>query len=130
MGNCLCPGLLRALFRGQSLFLLIKPRGVVPLPGDALSAVKLKDPLCGVIQKVAVMGYRNDGAGESMQELLEPFHALSIKVVRRLIEQQHVGARKQKPAQSHTSLFTARQILDHSIPGREPQRIRCNFHLC
>ena len=75
------------------------------------------------------MGDGDHGAGELLQELLEPFDALGIEVIRRLVEQQHVRLRQQQPAQRDAALLTARQLADFRVPRRQPQRVRGDFHL-
>ena len=130
MGNRLGARLLLALFDFQTLFLLLEPGGIVPLPGNALAAVKFKNPFGRVIKKIAVMRYGNDGPGEAVQELLKPLHAFSIEVVCRFVKKQHVGLRQKQSAQCHTALFAAREVLDHRVPRGQTQGVRGNFHLC
>ena len=73
------------------------------------------------------MRYRNDCAGETHQELLQPFHRFRIQVVGRLVQQQHIGLAQQEFAQSDAAFFTAGQIADFCIPFRQAQRIGGDF---
>ena len=129
VGNRLGAGFLLTLFHLQAFFLLIEPRGVVPLPRNAFTAVKFENPLRRVVEEVPVMRHRDHRTGEAVQELLEPFHAFRIKMVRRFVKKQHVGTRQEKAAQGHPALFTAREVLDDGVPRRQAQSIRRNFHL-
>ena len=96
------------------------------MPG---AAVELEDPLGGVVEEVAVVGDRDDGAREALQELLEPVDRFGVEVVGRLVEQQHVGLRQQHPAQGDTALLAARQLADHRVPRREAERIGGDLEL-
>ncbi|MCY1214074.1 hypothetical protein D9M72_258780 [compost metagenome] len=117
------------LFLLQARFLLVEPRAVVALPGDALAAVQLQDPFGGVIEEVAVVGHGHHGAREARQELLQPVHRLRIQVVGRFVEQQHVGARQQQAAQRHAALFTAGEMFDLRVPRRQAQRVGGDLQL-
>ena len=75
------------------------------------------------------MGDRNHGAGEILQELLQPIHALGIQMVGGLVEQQHVGLGQQQAAQRDAAFFTAGQILDDRFPRWQAQRIGGDFEL-
>ena len=75
------------------------------------------------------MRHANYGARELGQKLLKPLNTFGIQVVGRLVEQQHIWLGKQKSAQRDTALFTAREFADVRLPGRQTQRIGCDFHL-
>ena len=94
-----------------------------------MAAVELEDPLGGVVEEVAIVGHRHDGAGKVLQELLEPVHAFGIEVVGRLVEQQHVGLGQQQPAQRHAALLAAGQVGDLRVPRRQAQRIGGDLEL-
>ena len=69
------------------------------------------------------MGDRHDGAGVLLQELLEPVDALGVEVVRRLVEQQQVGAAEQQAAQGDAAALTARQRRHVGVVGRAAQGV-------
>lgn len=50
------------------------------------------------------------------QVLLEPVDALGVEMVRRLVQQQHVGLLQQEPAQRHAATLAAREVL-HRLVG-------------
>ncbi len=58
-----------------------------------------------------------------LQEPLEPFDALGVEVVGRLVEQQEIGAAQQQPAQGDPAPFATRQRGDIGVVGWTPQRI-------
>ena len=72
---------------------------------------------------------RDDGAGEALQELLEPFDALRVEMVGRLVEQQHVGFREQQPAQRDAPFLAAREHRDARVPRRQAQRVGGDLEL-
>ena len=69
------------------------------------------------------MGDRHHGAGEALQELLEPLDGLGVQVVGRLVEQQHVGLAQQQAAQRDAALLAAREHADLRVPRRQAQRV-------
>jgi len=58
-----------------------------------VAAVEFEDPLRDVVQEVAVVGDRDDGARIGGQMGFEPLHALGVEMVGGLIAQQQVRAR-------------------------------------
>ena len=55
-----------------------------------MTAVEFENPLSGIVEEVAIVGDRNHGARETLQELLEPVDGFGVEVVSGLIQQQHV----------------------------------------
>src|SRR6185437_14913943 len=118
-----------ALLELQPLLLLLQPRGVVAVPGDAVTAIELEDPFRHVVEEVAVVRHRHHGARILLEIALEPRDRLRIEMVRRLIEQQHIGGGEQQPAERHPALLAARQSADLRLPGRQPQCVGGNLEL-
>ncbi len=75
------------------------------------------------------MGDRDDGARKAQQELLEPVDALGIEVVGGLVEQQHVGPRKQHSAERNAALLAARKLADDRIPRGQAQGVGGDLEL-
>ena len=75
------------------------------------------------------MGNRHDRAGKALEKLFEPLNALGIEVVRRLVEQQHVGLGDQQAAECNAALLTAGKRSDLCIPRWQAQRVGCNLEL-
>src|SRR4029079_7990883 len=126
----------RALARGllllldlEPLLFLLEPRAVVALPRDAVAAIELEDPTRDVVEEVAVVGHRDHGAGEGFQEPLEPRDGLRVAMVRRLVEQQHVGIAQQQPAERDAPALAARKRRDVRVPRRQAQRVRRDLEL-
>ena len=111
------------LLLGEPLLLLLEPGGVVPLPRDASALIQLQDPARHVVEEVAIVGHRHDGALELGEEALEPPHALGVEVVRRLVEQQHVGLLQQEPAERHAAALAAGDLAHVGLARREPERV-------
>ena len=57
------------------------------------------------------MGNGNHRTLVLLQMLLQPVDTLSIEMVGRLVEQQHIGFLKQQATECHTTAFASRQIL-------------------
>ena len=119
----LAVGAFLLLFLLQALLLLLQPGGVVALPGNAVAPVQFQDPLAGVVQEVAVVGHRHHGAGELVQEALQPGHGLGVQVVGGLIQQQHVRGAHQQAAQCHPAALTTGQVGYIGVPGRKAQGV-------
>ena len=113
-------GGLGLLLAREALLLLLEPGGVVALPGDPVAAVELQDPAGDVVEEVAVVGHRDDGARVLLQEALEPRHRLGVEVVRRLVEEQHVGPLEEEPAERDAARLAARERARR--PGRPAAR--------
>src|SRR5579883_3168285 len=111
------------LFLRQPLVLLLQPRGVVALPRDAGAAIELEDPAGDIVEEVAVVGDRHDGAGKLGEMALQPRHRFGIEMVGRLVEQQHVGPAQQEAAQCNAALLAARQLVDLGVARWAAQRV-------
>ena len=94
----------------HALGLLVEPRRVVAMPGDALATVELQDPLAHIVEEVAVVGNGNHRALILLEVLLEPVDTLGVEVVGGLVEQQHVGLLQQQAAEGHASALTTREV--------------------
>ena len=114
---------LALLLERQPGLLLLQPAGVVALVRDALAAVELEDPARHVVEEVAVVGDRDDGAAIVGEEPLEPGHRLGVEVVRRLVEQQQVGRLQQQPAERDATALAARERADLGLARRHAQRV-------
>ena len=80
----------------QALGLLLQPVGIVAFARDTTATVQFKNPCGDVIQEVTVVGDDQDGAFVGHQVLLQPCDGFSVKVVGRLVEQQHFGRFEQQ----------------------------------
>ncbi len=74
------------------------------------------------------MGHRDHGAGELLQVALEPSHGLGVEMVRGLVEQQHVGAAEQEPAQRDAPALAAGQLVDLGVRRRQAQCFHGEVH--
>ena len=57
-----------------------------------------------------------------LQVLLQPVDTLSIEVVRRLVEQEHIGLLQQQTAEGHTTALTTRERLHAPVAWGTVQR--------
>jgi hypothetical protein len=55
------------------------------LPGDALATIQFQNPARDVVQKISVMGNRDDRSRITLQVMFEPSDRLRIEVIRRLV---------------------------------------------
>ena len=102
--------------QSQPLRLLLEPAAVVAFPRNAFAPVEFEYPSGHVVEEVTVV---RDGDHRSLvlsQVLLEPVDALGVEMVRRLVQQQHVGLLQQEPAQRHAATLAAREVL-HRLVG-------------
>ena len=117
------PGRLLLLLEREARLLLLEPRRVVALPGNAGAAVELEDPTCDVVEEVAVVGDGDDRARVVVQEALEPGDRLRVEMVGRLVEQQQIGTSEEQPAERHSPALSTRQPGDVGVSGGETQRV-------
>ncbi|CAJ7141519.1 Uncharacterised protein [Burkholderia pseudomallei] len=113
----------------QAFFLLVEPAAVVAFPRNAVAAVELENPFGRVVEEVAIVRDRDDGAREAHEELLEPVDRFGVQVVGRFVEQQHVGLFEQQLAERDAALLAARQVLDLRVPRGQAQRVGGHFEL-
>jgi hypothetical protein len=118
---------LRLLLVGEALLLLLQPRRVIALPGNAAAAVELEDPAGDVVEEVTIVGDGDDRAGIRLQVVLEPGDRFGVEVVGRLVEQQDVGLLQQQPAESDAAALAAGQVVDGASAGGQP---RASIAIC
>ena len=75
-----------------------------------MAAVELEDPAGDVVEEVAIVRHRDDGARIALEEALEPRDRFGVEMVGGLVEQQHVGLREQQPAQRHAAALAAGEL--------------------
>ena len=72
----------------------------------------------------------SDGDDRSLvllEMLLQPVDRLSVEVVGRLVEQQHIGLLQEQTAESHTAALTTREMLHRLVGWRTAQGIHGTF---
>ena len=111
------------LLHGHARGLLVEPARVVALPRNALAAVEFENPPGDVVQKITVVGHGDHRTLVLLEMLLEPVDRLGVEVVRRLVEQQHVGLLQQQAAQGHAAALTAREVFDRLVGIGTPQGV-------
>ena len=104
-------------FLGEAFLLLLEPGGIVSLPGDALAAVELEDPAGDVIEEVAVVGDRDDGARVLVEVALEPGDAFGVEVVGGLVEEEDVVLFEEDFAEGDATNFAAGEGVDLGVSG-------------
>ena len=73
------------------------------------------------------MGNGDNGAGEFVQEALQPGDRFGVEVIGGLVQQQHVGLRKQQPAQRYAAFLATGELADVGVPGRQAQGVGGHF---
>ncbi len=115
------------LLHSQTLGLLVEPTAIVALPGDAFAAVEFKNPTGNIVKEIAVVRDGNDSAFVLLKVVLEPFNALGVEVVGRLVKQQYVRLLQQQTAQGHTAALTAAEVLDKLVLVGATQGVHSAF---
>ena len=82
-----------------------------------------------VVEEVAVVGDRDDGALVFLEEPLEPRHRLGVEMVGRLVEQQQIRRLEQQAAQRHAAPLAAGQRGDVGVRRRAAQRVHRQLEL-
>ena len=77
--------------------------------GGELAGVDLDDLRDDAVHELAVVRGHEDGARVAAEELLEPDDRLEVEVVRRLVEEHHVGPHEQDAGQRDAHLPAARE---------------------
>jgi len=111
------------LLESEPLLLLLEPRGVVALPGDAASTVELENPAGDVVEEVAIVGDGDDRSGVLLEKTLEPRDGLGVQVIGRLVEQQQIGLLEQNSTQRHAAPLATRERRHVGVTRRHAQRV-------
>ena len=88
-----------------------------------MRAIELENPAGDVVEEVAIVRDRDDGAGIVLEEALEPRDRLGVEVVGRLVEQQQIGRLQQQPAQRDAAPLAAGERRDVGVGRRQAQRV-------
>ena len=94
-------------FSGSLLQVGAPPAGV--LASGVVVGVELHDSLDHAVEEGAVVGHCGHGGGRVDDEALEPIEAVEVEVVGRLVEHEHLEARKQNRGQSGSAPLPARE---------------------
>ena len=88
-----------------------------------VAAIELEDPAGDVVEKVAVVRDRDDGARVVLEKALEPGDRFGVEMVGRLVEQQQVRRSQQQAAQRDTAPLAAGEGRDIRVRRRQAQRV-------
>jgi hypothetical protein len=87
-------------------------RRVVAGVGPKLVAVDVHDRLRDRVEEVAVVRDQEQRARVALEPVLEPQHRVEVEVVGRLVEQQQVGARRERLREVEAHAPAAREARD------------------
>ena len=79
------------------------------------AGVDLDDLVDDAVHELAIVRGHQQRALEAAQELLEPDQAFDVEMVRRFVEQHHVGPHQQDARQRHAHLPAAGQLADVAV---------------
>ena len=68
-------------FLSQALGFLFQPARIIPLVRNAFATIQFQNPSRHIVQEIAIVGDRNDGAFVTTQMLFQPIDAFGIQVV-------------------------------------------------
>ena len=120
--------LLLALVSGLALGQIGRVVAAVGL--DALAA-QLPNAGADGVEEVAVMADNEHRTAVGFQIIFEPLHRFQVQMVRRLVQNQQVGALQQQPCQTQPGLLTARKHARQLCPGvgGKPHAVKHLFDL-
>ncbi|MCY1375742.1 hypothetical protein D9M69_631790 [compost metagenome] len=101
------------MFGGQ-LAGFIPETVITSIQGD-LFKVKVGNIRTNVIQEVPVMGNHDHRILKVHQEVFQPEDRLDVKVVRRLIQEQHIGVAEQRLGQQYFHFLRRVHLGHHGI---------------
>ena len=104
----------------QPLVLLAQERGVVARPRREAPAVDLDDAGGEALEEGAIVRDEHHGARIVGEEVLQPGDCVDVEMVRRLVEQQDVRLRHQRPREQDPPAPAAGQRVDDGV-GRQAQ---------
>ena len=74
--------------------------------------IELEDPVCNIGEEVTVVRHDNKRPLELLEIRLQAKSRLGIEMIRRLVEQHHVGIGKDKSCDRYAATFAAREYCD------------------
>ena len=87
---------------------------VVPLVKVDLLVVDFRHAIDHVVHERSVVADDDDGARVAAEEAFEPLHAFQVQMVRRLVEQEHLGVSDQQLRKRNAHLPAARKLARHA----------------
>ena len=117
------------LFLGQTLALLLQPRRVIALVGNALASVEFENPSRHVVEEVAVVRHTQHRALVLFEVLLQPIDGFRVEVVGRLVQQQDVRLLKQQATQGHPTALSPTQLRNLLVVWRAAKSVHGNAQL-
>ena len=109
------------LFPAAELFLfpalpLHGVKAVVAAVKRRFPVLQLDNPFRRPVQKVTVMGNREDGSVKAVHVFFQPLRGVDVQMVCRLIQQENVGVLQNKPPQIDPRLFPAGEAVEQLPP--------------
>ena len=109
---------------GILLGLALQVGAVVAVVAAGLTLRHLNNATGDAVQHIPVMGHQHHGTGVAIQPALQPLDCRRIQVVRRLVEQQNVGAGHKGRCQSHPFAVSARQGLNRFVQVTDAEALK------
>ena len=98
------------LFLGrQRSFLPLQERLVVTGPVEQTPTLNFQNSSRQILQESTIVRDKQNGTGPLGQETLQPGNRLDVEVIRRLIQQQEIRVRDQRPGQQHATFHSGRE---------------------
>ena len=116
----------------HSFLFQLQITGISRLIAVSLSPVHLKDLICNLIQKIAVMGNHQNCPAKILQIILQPLDHLMVEMVRGLIQNQKVTRRQDRGDKRRPFLLSPGQDLRTAVGIRNPKidKPRAHLSLC
>src|SRR3546814_19318337 len=77
-----------------------------------LAALQMQDVIDDIVQEIALVADDQDRRAIAFEDILEPHHRFEIEVVRRLVEQQHIGLREEEGGERHAHPQAPREAVE------------------
>ena len=122
------PRRLLLLLIRETLALLLEPRAVVALVGNARPAVELEDPAGDVVEEIPVMGHRDDAPWVLGEVALEPTDRFGVEVIRRLVEEEQIRLREKESAERDTATLAAGERAHVLVARGTTERVHRDVH--
>ncbi len=121
--HALCQLCLLLALRFHARRLCFQIRGVIAFVGVQVAAVNFANPFRNVVQKVAVVRYRQHRTLIIFQELFQPQNAFCVQVVGGLVQKQQVRGLQKQTAQRHAASLATRKHTHGRIGVGALQRV-------
>ena len=103
------------LLGGEGLVFTAQEGVVVARPVEHPATIDLEDPRGEAAEECPVVGHEQERPVPAAQEFLEPGDGVDVEMIRRLVEEEEIGAGDEGPGEEHAPLHATGERLEGAL---------------